>query len=340
MSEKNTSPTDKGFEARRLDVPGTRVDREPVSATGRDGEPLRKPRPEERGPDGKPPESDLLSGEVPNGTNISNTWLRQRNLFAETRSLRDTVSRSEQMKVQLTTSLQASLMAETVASSSYRSCSAYLRSVATGRDRLAPIIAKAGALFFWTRACLGEKVRSEDWSDLRSLMQLLTGTEKIRQGLRRMRRHLRAGQLRSDGNLSGEEDLPADAEKPREKLSGFPEPPISVRLTEARKELIRENAFYSSYGGMSGYAMHMALGWDRNGRVLAQGVAIARWIESHLGSEIGKKQWEQLGSTFRRTFGVFLLGAGPYGETDVDGALRRGAEHLLGATLETVSEEA
>jgi hypothetical protein len=337
------SPTPQGLEARRLSVPGTQVHLEPVPGSSRSGRPLREPRPEEGGLEKESPEGKrLLTGEIPSGTGLSHTWLRQKALFAEMRALRDgeerTIVRNDHLKFRLPP-LQVALLREAVKSGQYRSCSDYLRAVATGRHRLAHPVAKAGAIFYWACAHVGDEVRTEGWEALRDLLRSLFGMEEIREVLRLARRHLRAGQLHADGKLASEEDLPPPPEATRQSASSFPEPPISVRLCRARKELIRECASYSRYDGMSSYVVHMALGWDRNERVLAQGVVIARWILKHLGTNVSREQWERLGNVFRQRFDVFLLGAKPCREPDVDGALRRGAEHLLGATLETVAEE-
>lgn len=374
----SSTPKNRSLEARRLDVPGTKIHREPLPATERQGRPLREPRPEGAGhqkagdqkagdqkagdqktggqegfEDNRPSyrvcSRELLSGEVPGGAGLSHTWLRQKNLFAELRALRDARKgkrlRNENLKVRLSP-LQEKLLGEALAWSWYRDRSAYLRAAATGRDRLAPVVAKAGTLFFWARAHLGEKVSAGEWENLSNLLRPLFGTEQrsrtegLREGLRLARRHLRAGQLHAKGKLLGEEGLPLPPEGTYQKPSGALEPAVSVRLSRARKQLIRENAAYSDYDSMSSYVRHMALGWDRNGEVLAQGAAIARWIEEHFGEELGPRQWKRLEDRFHERFGIFLFGAGPSGETDVEGALRRGVEHLLGATLETVAEEA
>jgi hypothetical protein len=106
---------------------------------------------------------------------------------------------------------------------------------------------------------------------------------------------------------------------------------------------------------MSGFVRHVALGWDRNGEVLARCAAIAEWmegcrkqslqdrIEGKVGPEdqvglkgqVGPEDWKRLdGETYRR-FGVYLCGPGASGQSDVEGALWRGAQHLLGAAPET-----
>jgi hypothetical protein len=119
--------------------------------------------------------------------------------------------------------------------------------------------------------------------------------------------------------------------------------------------LIQENAAYSAYSGMSSFVRYVALGWDRNGEVLARCAAIAEWMEGRrkqslqdrvegkvapedqvgLKGQVGPEDWERLdGETYRR-FGVYLSGPGASGRVDVEGALRRGARHLLGAAPKT-----
>jgi hypothetical protein len=60
-------------------------------------------------------------------------------------------------------------------------------------------------------------------------------------------------------------------------------------------------------------------------------------VEERVGlkGQVGPEDWERLdGETYRR-FGVYLSGPGASGRVDVEGALRRGARHLLGAAPKT-----
>ena len=71
--------------------------------------------------------------------------------------------------------LQEMLLGEALAASCYRTQSAYLRAAATGRDRRASVIAKGGAVLFWTLCHLGEEVGPEEWGRLGSLLRPLLG---------------------------------------------------------------------------------------------------------------------------------------------------------------------
>jgi hypothetical protein len=92
---------------------------------------------------------------------------------------------------------------------------------------------------------------------------------------------------------------------------------------------------------MSGFVRHLALGWDRNGEILARCAAIAEWMKGclkgqvGLEGQVGPEDWKQLDGETHRRFGVYLSGPGASGRVDVEGALRRGARHLLGAAPET-----
>ncbi len=308
----------------------------------------------------------LMTGVIDSGTGLAHRWLRQRGLFAELRALERSgktggdaefgngeIGRSEVLSIRLSR-VQAVLLAEAVACSRYRSRSAYLRAVATGRDRRAPILAKAGILFFWARTHFGEPIGLEEQEELGCLGQFLFGTEGVGEMLALIRRHLRAARLAaSDGLEDG--SLPPAPERIQQRVGSGLSTEVSARVCRERKRLIRENAAYSAYSGMSGFVRHVALGWDRNGEVLARCAAIAEWMEGcrkqslqdrvegkvapedqvGLKGQVGPEDWERLdGETYRR-FGVYLSGPGASGRVDVEGALRRGARHLLGAAPET-----
>ena len=332
----------------------------------------------------------LMAGVVDSGTGLAHRWLRQRGLFAELRALEgseralersreageDTgdstgddvgkVGRGEVLSIRLSR-VQAVLLAEAVACSRYRSRSAYLRAVATGRDRRAPILAKAGVLFFWARAHFGETIGPEEQENLERLGRFLFGIGDVGEMLALIRRHLRAARLAASGRLGGAESLPPAPERVQQRVGSGLSTEVSIRACRERKRLIRENAAYSAYSGMSGFVRHVALGWDRNGEILARCAAIAEWMEGCLkgcrekspkgpqgtqgGSRgqvglkgqvgleghVGSEDWERLDGETHRRFGVYLSGPGASGRADVEGALRRGARHLLGAAPETFS---
>ncbi len=318
----------------------------------------------------------LMAGAVDSGTGLAHRWLRQRGLFAELRALErseralegseeageDTedstgdaaakvgrgegaggagkIGRNEVLSIRLSR-VQAALLAEAVACSRYRSRSAYLRAVATGRDRRAPILAKAGILFFWSRAHFGETIGPEEQENLGRLGRFLFGIGDVGEMLALIWRHLRAARLAASGRLGGAEGLPPVPKRVQQRAGSGLSTEVSTRVCRERKRLIQENAAYSAYSGMSGFVRHVALGWDRNGEILARCAAIAEWMESclkgqaGLEGQVGPEDWKRLDGETHRRFGVYLSGPGASGRADVEGALRRGARHLLGAAPET-----
>lgn len=330
----------------------------------------------------------LMAGVVDSGTGLAHRWLRQRGLFAELRALERSeralegseeagedignstgdaagkvgrgegaggtgkIGRGEVLSIRLSR-VQAALLAEAVACSRYRSRSAYLRAVATGRDRRAPILAKAGVLFFWSRAHFGETIGPEEQENLGRLGRFLLGIGDVGEMLALIWRHLRAARLAASGRLGGAEGLPPVPKRVQQRAGSGLSTEVSTRVCRERKCLIRENAAYSAYSGMSGFIRHVALGWDRNGEILARCAAIAEWMEGclkgqaglegqvglegqmGLEGQVGPEDWKRLDGETHRRFGVYLSGPGGSGRVDVEGALRRGARHLLGAAPET-----
>ncbi|MBB4091172.1 hypothetical protein [Salinibacter ruber] len=306
----------------------------------------------------------LMAGVVDSGTGLAHRWLRQRGLFAELRALErneralegseeageDTgdstgdaagkVGRGEVLSIRLSR-VQAVLLAEAVACSRYRSRSAYLRAVATGRDRRAPILAKAGVLFFWARAHFGETIGPEGQENLKRLGRFLLGIGDVGKMLALIQRHLRAARLAASGRLGGAESLPPAPKRVQQRAGSGLSTEVSARVCRERHRLIRENVRYSAYKNKSEYVRHVALGWDRNGEILARCAAIAEWMEgclkgqAGLEGQVGPEDWKRLDGETHRRFGVYLSGPGASGRVDVEGALRRGARHLLGATPET-----
>jgi hypothetical protein len=350
-------PTSSSLEGReeavrKLCVHGSQIRREPVLALDlspvgereeseeamRKGRPLREPRPE-LGPDG----TGFWEGRVPTSLGLSHRALRQRNLFAEWRTRQGENEESVQLSVR-TSEAQSTLLDEARACSPYGTRSAYLRAAGTGRDRSAPIVARAGVLFGWTYRHLGDEIGPEAWEELRRLLRFLFGTKEIEAALQLSRRHLLAQQLSSLNGSVREKDLPSVpamiAERTQrmsnseESFSGCT---MSVRLSPDQKRLIRENHCHSDYPNMSDCLRHLALGWDRSCSVAAQCKTIAQWAAEHQGNLVGYPQWYRLENMLQEDSDVFLFGADK--EKDVDGILRQGAEHLLGADLETISKE-
>ncbi|WP_251930446.1 hypothetical protein [Salinibacter ruber] len=281
-----------------------------------------------------------MAGVVDSGTGLAHRWLRQRGLFAELRALERSgktggdaefgtgeIGRSEVLRIRLSR-VQAVLLAEAVACSRYRSRSAYLRAVATGRDRRGPILAKAGVLFFWVRAHFGETIGPEEQENLERLGRFLFGIGDVGEMLALIRRHLRAARLAASGRLGGAEGLPPAPERVQQRVGSGLSTKVSIRACQERKRLIRENARYSAYSGMSGFVRHVALGWDRNGEILARCAAIAEWMKGclkgqvGLEGQVGPEDWKQLDGETHRRFGVYLSGPGASGRVDVEGALR------------------
>lgn len=274
------------------------------------------------------------------------------------------ISRDKGLSFRLT-SAQARLLSEGVACSHYRGRSAYLQAAATGRDRRASPIGKAGLLFFWTWAHFGTEIGTEEQDQLRRLAGFLLGTEGVGEALALIRRHLRAARLAASGELEGSElegeklesgeGLPAAPERIRRRRKSDPKLSASTRICRERKRMIRENAGYSTYDNLSEHIRHVVLGWDRNAEIRAQCATIAEWMENcreagpreagprdtgyqeegGLGGQVGPRDWERLDDAMHRRFGIFLSGPGAAGQVDVEGALRRGTKHLLGAAPET-----
>jgi hypothetical protein len=152
----------------------------------RGGRPLREPM-----PDADPGGTWILAEEIPTNIGQPHWALRQRNFFAERRSLLkgflkaggsggevpsgafpgrevpggeapsgDASSGDASMSIRISR-LQEMLLGEALAASCYRTQSDYLRAAATGRDRRASVIAKSGAVLFWTFCHLGEEVGLE-----------------------------------------------------------------------------------------------------------------------------------------------------------------------------------
>ena len=363
-------------------ISGVEVHVEPMPAVGKKTWPLREPRPE-KGP------RAFFSGEVSTKLRQPHWCLRRRNFQAEERALRasggEAPTSDSILSVRLSPA-QDALLRESVSYSAYRSRSAYLRAVATGRDRSAPLLAKAGSVLFWVRRYLGDKVGGEQWNALGKLLQLLMGTdeghaeiggtevgsreeareETFGKAIRLLRKHLLARHLlAADGGsvpraalCPGLSDLSSTPE-PVEKdfledeagsLEGLIQPgeqesaavTATFRLCAERKAIIEENARHSDYQYMSTYIRHVALGWDRDPSVVSQCAAATRWVASCLqkgktGGRLRQEHWDELEALMQEHFDVFLFGS--RGEADVDGTLRRGAEHLLGTSLETISKE-
>jgi hypothetical protein len=302
-----------------------------------------------------------MTGEFSSGTGLAHRWLRQRGLFAELRALeeREKASRDETsgdgngkpVSIRLGQP-EATLLSEAVACSHYRHRSAYLQATATGRDRRAPILAKGGLLFCWVRAHLGDKVGPEEQRQLQRFTQFLFGI-RVEEALALIRRHLRAARLAAGDRLGDGEDLPPVPESVRCRMPQDPSPKASFRVCGERRRLIKENVTHSAYDNMSEYIRHLAFGWDRNAEPRAQCAMIAEWLEDcrkdqqngfdgqsgldgqgGLDGQVGPEEWDQLEEAIHRRFGVFLSGPGAPGQVDVEGALRRGANHLLGAAPE------
>jgi len=219
----------------------------------RGGRPLREPV-----PDADPVGTWILAEEIPTNIGQPHWALRQRNFFAERRSLLkgslkkgslkaggsggevpsgedpsgdfpgrevpggeapsgDASNGDPSMSIRISR-LQEMLLGEALAASCYRTQSAYLRAAATGRDRRASVIAKSGAVLFWTLCHLGEEVGPEEWGRLGSLLRPLlgmeggamgttgmeeTGVEETGAALTLIRRHLLARRLSSGLQASG-----------------------------------------------------------------------------------------------------------------------------------------
>ena len=204
----------------------------------RGGRPLREPM-----PDADPGGTWILAEEIPTNIGQPHWALRQRNFFAERRSLLkgslkaggsggvvpsgafpgrevpggEAPGEDASMSIRISR-LQEMLLGEAWAASCYRTQSAYLRAAATGRDQRASVIAKSGAVLFWTLCHLGEEVGPEEWDRLGSLLRPLLGMEGVGIGMTGMeetgveetgaaltliRRHLLARRLSSGLQASG-----------------------------------------------------------------------------------------------------------------------------------------
>lgn len=235
--------------------------------------------------------------------------------------------------------VQADLLDENVAYSTYETPAAYLRGVSTGWDRRAPILAKAGVLLHWIRALAGTPVGKEEWQRLEELFQSLIGRGarglgshagpegrlSLREALRLIEKHVLTAALISKG-ASAEVEEPGPAplglvgrrghgremrarawaqaagnEGGKKRALGFP-------VQAERKALIEQAAERSGYESTSAYVRAVALGWDRHYSALARGAVALLWARACAGEAVGRPEWLRLDGLLREHFEEYLFG--------------------------------
>lgn len=280
-------------------------------------------------------------------------------------SFRNVPSRDDSISVRISP-IQRRLLGETLAQSRYRTRSSYLRAVGTGQDRSAPVVAKSGIVLFWTLRHLGGEVGAEEQEELRRLLGLFFQVCGAEEALGLARRHLLARRLWATGSAVSEEDLPpppgptssqrqstgtSESGPSRPRSTGLEggagrglngstassSVSVSFRLSRERKEILEENVCQSDYGSTSAYLRQLALGRDRALSACRRCETVIRWMEDRLGTSFQAGNWAQLEDLFWDRSGALLLGED--GQKDPDRVLRQGVEHLLGTSLETISQE-
>jgi len=351
--------------------------REPVPSSPARGRSLWEPRPTRR-PEGL--EEYLFGDEdVLGATMQSHASLRRRNLYAERRSRKDSVATSSaeeeaaeeeaseesspeenslgdrggQISFCLSPAM-ATLLEEAVGQSDYDQKSAYLRATASGRDRRAPIAAKAGIFLHWTFDHLGEEVGEKEWQGLAELTDLLFEDASLEGALQLARRHLIGSHdpALEQGSSSGKDPSSPKGTRPpllrrahqlEEKIraepagTGMKDPNCSFRIRKQRKQLLEENAKHAGFASTSEYIRQVMLGQDREETVRVQCGTTLLWIEHYRGQPVGPQEWDHLERLVREQFGFFLFGAS--GESDPSGILERAEEHLLGMGRQAAGEE-
>lgn len=78
------------------------------------------------------------------------------------------------------------------------------------------------------------------------------------------------------------------------KPTGADGTPTSVRLKDKELRHLKECVEKSPYDNISEYIRHVGLGWDRNGSIIARTGIVLKWVQEHMGENIGQKEWEEL----------------------------------------------
>lgn len=117
--------------------------------------------------------------------------------------------------------------------------------------------------------------------------------------------------------------IPANPETARGRKGARPErnAHVSIRLSEARKDLIEESRLHSTYRDSSVFLRAVSTGWDPRAPITAKAGIASCWAGTYLGRKAGRKEWNELERLFRSLLGVRSL----------EGSLRLAEKHVLAA---------
>lgn len=68
----------------------------------------------------------------------------------------------------------------------------------------------------------------------------------------------------------------------------------SIRLKRKEREFLREIVQHGPYTDISDYIRHAALGWEKDGDMVAASAVVMLWLEQCVGEAIQEDDWSQL----------------------------------------------
>lgn len=68
----------------------------------------------------------------------------------------------------------------------------------------------------------------------------------------------------------------------------------SIRLKKKEREFLREIVQHGPYTDISDYIRHAALGWEKDGDMVAASAIVMLWLEQRVGETIQDEDWGQL----------------------------------------------